>query len=121
MSKEPLLSEDSENLNQTSEATLAALTTQITEFVRQSTLDSRCAAKLIKRLKKEAEVIVVNGNSSKTERNRLNKAFSAADSQLREHDANLLVAAVAKLRDAEAHDAEAHDADRDSTGSAHPH
>jgi hypothetical protein len=92
------LSDEVEPLNQTSEATLAALTLQIDEFVRGGTLDSRCAAKLIKRLKKESEFVAENGNSTKSGRNELKKAFRVVDITLREHDANLLVAANAALR-----------------------
>jgi hypothetical protein len=36
--------------NETTDATLAALTTQVSRFVSEGTLDSRCAAKLVKRL-----------------------------------------------------------------------
>ncbi|WP_235007832.1 hypothetical protein [Caballeronia humi] len=45
------------NLNESTEATLTTLTTQINAFVRDGTLDSRCAAELIKRLKREADLI----------------------------------------------------------------
>ena len=100
MSRE-LLSDDTEHFNQTAEATLAALTLHITDFVHKGTLDSRCAAKLIKRLKKEAELVLENGNSTKNGRNDLKKAFRSADTELCAHDAKLLVAANAALRVAE--------------------
>jgi hypothetical protein len=85
-------------LNQSSEATLSALVDQINNFVQNDVLDSRCAAKLIKRLRNEAEVIRDNGNSTKSGRSELNKSIEAAQETLREHDAGLLVAANAALR-----------------------
>jgi hypothetical protein len=100
MSKRPS-SDELENLNQTTEATLAALTLQISAFVHNGTLDSRCAAKLIKRLRKEADLVFVNGNSTEEGRHELHKALNAVDASLREHDAMLLVAAHAALRVAE--------------------
>lgn len=100
MSKRPS-SDESENLNQTTEATLAALTLQISAFVHNGTLDSRCAAKLIKRLRKEADLVFVNGNSTEDGRRELHKSLNAVDASLRDHDAMLLVAAHAALRVAE--------------------
>ncbi|MGF6902177.1 hypothetical protein [Paraburkholderia sp. GAS348] len=97
MSKKSI-SDDSGDLNETSEATLAALTTQISEFVHEGTLDSRCAAKLVKRLKKEAEAILECSKAAKTGQEELKKAFDAVDAALRNHDAGLLVTANAVLR-----------------------
>ncbi|TKC87819.1 hypothetical protein FAZ69_16220 [Trinickia terrae] len=87
-----------ELLNQTTEATLAALTLQISAFVHNGTLDSRCAAKLIKRLRQEADLVFDGGNSTEEGRHELAKALDAVDASLREHDAGLLVAAHAALR-----------------------
>ncbi|MBT2794304.1 hypothetical protein [Paraburkholderia strydomiana] len=50
-----LLSDDDGASNETTEQALTALTIQIKEFVQNRSLDSRCAAKLVKRLKKEAD------------------------------------------------------------------
>ena len=50
-------SDDVGGSNETTEATLAALTMQISKFVSEGTLDSRFAANLVKRLKKEAEAV----------------------------------------------------------------
>jgi hypothetical protein len=97
MSKK-LSANDAGDSNETSEATLLALTIQINQFVVARTLDSRCAAKLVKRLKKEAEAVSESGNATKTDRKALEKAFDAVDAALREHDAGLLVTANAALR-----------------------
>jgi uncharacterized protein YjhX (UPF0386 family) len=100
MSKKPE-SDKASNLNESTEATLTTLTTQINAFVRDGTLDSRCAAKLVKRLKREADLILQNGKSSKPERNKLNIAFVEIEAALRDHDAGLLVIANAALRAAD--------------------
>jgi hypothetical protein len=84
--------------NETTAATLTALTMQIHGFVLERTLDSRFAAKLVKRLKKEAEAISEAGNSTKPDLKALKKAFDTLDEALREHDASLLVTANAALR-----------------------
>ncbi|WP_168787729.1 hypothetical protein [Paraburkholderia aromaticivorans] len=94
-------SDDTGDSNETSEATLAALTIQIREFVHEGTLDSRCAAKLVKRLKKEAEAISESGSATKTGQKELKKAFDLIDAALRDHDAGLLVTANAALRSVE--------------------
>ena len=91
-------SDETENLNQSTEASVTALAVQINAFVDDGTLDSRCAARLMKRLKKEAGLIVDNGGSTRTGRKELEEAFHAVDASLREHDAKLLVAAIAALR-----------------------
>jgi hypothetical protein len=84
--------------NETTEATLVTLTQQIKDFVREATLDSRCAAKLIQRLKKEADTILDSGKITKLGSEELKKAFDAVDTALRNHDAKLLVTANAALR-----------------------
>ncbi|CAE6970128.1 hypothetical protein [Paraburkholderia domus] len=84
--------------NETTEATLTALTMQINEFVSGGTLDSRCAAKLVKRLKKEADAVAESGKATKTGQKELKKAFGAVDAALCDHDAKLLVTANAALR-----------------------
>ena len=85
-------------LNQSTEATLLALISQINDRVQNGVLDSRCAAKLVKRLRSEAEVIRDSGNSTRSGRRELKKAFDELEATLREHDAGLLVAANAALR-----------------------
>jgi uncharacterized protein YjhX (UPF0386 family) len=94
-------SDEAINLNESTEATLTTLMTQINAFVRDGTLDSRCAAKLVKRLKREADLILQNGKSSKPERKKLNIAFVEIEAALRDHDAGLLVIANAALRAAD--------------------
>jgi hypothetical protein len=96
--KKRALPEGDHRLNQSTEATLSALAVQIRGFVQNATLDSRCAAKLIKRLRSEADVIHSSGNSSKSGRRDLQLAFDEMEATLREHDASLLVAANAALR-----------------------
>ncbi|KXU84276.1 hypothetical protein CI15_25255 [Paraburkholderia monticola] len=90
--------ENSSGAPETTDATLTALAMYICEFVTNGTLDSRCAAKLVKRLKKEADVISANGKVGKLVHRDLQKAFDAVDAAVRHHDANLLVAANASLR-----------------------
>lgn len=87
-----------EHLNITTETTLASLAEQIAGFVAGGTLDSRCAAKLGKRLKKEADVVADGENSTASGRKAIKAAFDAMDVALRDHDAKLLVAANAALR-----------------------
>jgi hypothetical protein len=60
--------------------------------------DSRWAAKLVKRFKNEAEVIRSAGNSTKSGPRELKEPFDVVVATLREHDADLLVAANAALR-----------------------
>jgi hypothetical protein len=71
---------------------------QSNEFVSGGTLDSRCAARLVKRLKKEAEAVAESGKSTKTGQKELKKAFGAVDAALCDHGARLLVTACAALR-----------------------
>ncbi|HTR07349.1 MAG TPA: hypothetical protein VMJ11_11985 [Paraburkholderia sp.] len=82
----------------TAESTLVALTTQICGFVHEGVLDSRCAAKLVRRLRKEAAAISEAGKTTKSGQKELARTFDAVDSILRNHDAGLLVAANAALR-----------------------
>jgi hypothetical protein len=89
------------NLNESTEATPTTLATQINAFVHDGTPDSRCAAKLVKRLKREADLISESGKSSKPERKKLNIAFVEIEAALRNHDAGLLVIANAALRAAD--------------------
>ncbi|WP_092001676.1 hypothetical protein [Paraburkholderia lycopersici] len=93
---------EAENLNVTTEATLMALIEQLANFVAAGTLDSRCAAKLGKRLRKESEVVIDARGLSKSSRNAIDKAFEALDDALRACDAKLLVSAQAALREADA-------------------
>jgi hypothetical protein len=91
-------SDDVGDSNESTETTLMALTTQINEFVHDRTLDSRFAAKLVRRLKKEAEAISESGHATMSGQKRLKKAFDAVDAALLDHDAGLLVTANAALR-----------------------
>jgi hypothetical protein len=92
-------SDDASASNETTEQALVALTTQIKEFVQNRLLDSRFAAKLVKRLKKEADAISEGDNAPKPGQKELKKAFDAVDAVLRDHDAALLVTANAALRE----------------------
>ncbi|MGF6807322.1 hypothetical protein OKW30_002448 [Paraburkholderia sp. Clong3] len=87
--------------NESTAATLAALANYISEFVVNGTLDSRCAAKLVKRLRKEAETILENGSATKLPQKDLKKAFDTVDAAVQDHDAKLLVTANAALRTAD--------------------
>jgi hypothetical protein len=82
----------------TAEATLVALTTQICGFVHEGALDSRCAIKLVRRLRKEAETISEAGRITKSGQKDLLHAFNAVDMLLHAHDAGLLIAANTALR-----------------------
>ncbi|CAE6870056.1 hypothetical protein R69746_08350 [Paraburkholderia aspalathi] len=93
------LSDDASASNETTEQALVELTLQIKEFVQNRSLDSRFAAKLVKRLKKEADAISEGGNATKPGQKELKKAFDAVEALLRDHDAALLVNANAALRE----------------------
>jgi hypothetical protein len=97
MSKKSVSNDISDTV-ETSEATLMTLAKQIGAFVHEGTLDSRCAAKLVKRLKKEAEAVLEHGKTTKPGQKALRQAFDTVDAALRDHDAGLLVAANAVLR-----------------------
>ena len=92
-------SDDASDSNEKTEQALVALTIQIKEFVQDRSLDSRFAAKLVKRLKKEADAISQGSNATKPGQKELKKAFDAVDAVLRDHDAALLVTANAALRE----------------------
>lgn len=92
--------ENAPNSNNTAESTLVALTIQICRFVHEGALDTRCAAKLVKRLRREAEAISESRRITKSGKKELIDAFYAVDVVLRTHDAALLVAANAALRTA---------------------
>ena len=100
MSKHSAFATNAGTSNETTEATLAALATHIREFIEQGTLDTRCAAKLVKQLKKEAEAEAVADSSkaTKQQQSELKNAFGAVDAALRDHEARLLVNAHATLR-----------------------
>ena len=93
------ISDDASDSNETTEQALAALTVQIKEFVLNRSLDSRFAAKLVKRLKKEADAISERGNATTHGQKELKAAFDAVDAVMRDHDAALLVTANAALRE----------------------
>jgi hypothetical protein len=95
------LSDDASESNETTEQALVALTLQIREFVQNRSLDIRFAAKLVKRLKKEADAVSDRGNSTKPGQKEMKKAFDAVDAVLRAHDAALLVTANAALRESD--------------------
>lgn len=95
-------SDAADDSNETTEQALTALTTQIKEFVQNGALDSRFAAKLVRRLKKEADAISQSGHATKSGQKELKKAFDAVDEVLRGHDAALLVTANAALRETDA-------------------
>ena len=90
--------ENVRNSNNTAETTLVALTIQICGFVHEGALDTRCAAKLGKLLRKEAEALSESRRITKSGKKELIDAFDAVDVVLRTHDAALLVAANAALR-----------------------
>jgi hypothetical protein len=98
MSKKPV-SDDDGNANETTEQALIVLTAQIKDLVQHGSLDSRLAAKLLKRLKKEALIVAAGDKTTKTGQKDLSKAFDAADTALRDHEAALLVTANAALRE----------------------
>ena len=84
--------------NKTADTTLVALTIQICGFVYEGTLNSRCATKLVRRLRKEADTIAEAGRMTKSGQRELIQAFDAVEMVLRTDDTGLLVAANAELR-----------------------
>ena len=68
--------------NNTAEATLLALTIQICGFLHEGALDSRCASKLVRRLRKEAETVSEAGRMTKSGQKDLLHAFNAVDAVL---------------------------------------
>jgi hypothetical protein len=83
---------------QTTQSALIALASHIQTLVADQTLDSRCAAKLVKRLKKEAITVEETSDEGKASRKLLAQSFDALDTALFEQGATLLVAANATLR-----------------------
>lgn len=92
---------DKGDATETTATTLAALATYVSEFVTNGSLDSRFAAKLVKRLQKEAKAVSEDGNTTKLAQRELQEAFEAVDAAIRGHNAKLLVAANASLRTAD--------------------
>lgn len=82
----------------TTEATLLAPTTQICGFLHEGALDSRCASKLVRWLRKEAETVSEAGRMSNSGQKDLLHAFNAVDVLLHAQDAALLFAANTALR-----------------------
>lgn len=97
MSKKP--SDETSGLNETTEQALLMLAIQVKELVEVRSLDSRFAAKLVKRLKREAAALAEGANATKLGQKELKKAFDATDKALSDHDAALLVTANAALRE----------------------
>jgi hypothetical protein len=96
MSKKPADAELDET--QSTQSALVALASHIQTLVADQSLDSRCAAKLVKRLRKEAVAVEGNSGATKAGRKALHKTFDALDTALFEQGATLLVAANAALR-----------------------
>lgn len=84
---------------QTTAPALVAMLTQIAEFVEDNTLDSRCASRLVKRLRNEADNISKNANATGSVHKALEEAFEIVDIALHRCDARLLVKANAALRE----------------------
>ncbi|MFM0339829.1 hypothetical protein [Paraburkholderia fungorum] len=93
---------------QSTEIALTQIALHIQTLVVDQTLDSRCAAKLIKRLKKEGENVARSGGGTKGDRKTLLKTFDSFDIALLEQNATLLVAANAALREIDAERAGKH-------------
>ncbi len=88
----------SNGTTQTSESALSEMASHIKMLVIDHLLDSRCAAKLVRRLRKESDAVTKSGGGTKAGRKILLKTFEAVDKALRQQDAALLVAANAALR-----------------------
>lgn len=84
---------------QTTAPALVAILTQIAEFVEDNTLDSRCALRLVKRLRNEADSISKNTNATESAHKSLEEAFEIVDTALHRCDGRLLVKANAALRE----------------------
>ena len=91
-------SDVSNGTTQTSESALSDVAIHIKTLVIDHLLDSRCAAKLVKRLRKESDAVTKDSGGTKAGRKTLLKTFEAVDKALRQQDAALLVAANASLR-----------------------
>ncbi|ABE36447.1 hypothetical protein DR64_7900 [Paraburkholderia xenovorans LB400] len=83
---------------QTTQAALVALASHIQTLVADQSLDSRCAAKLVRRLKKEAATLEDSSAGTKASRKMLAMTLDALDTALFDQGAMLLVAANATLR-----------------------
>ncbi|KXU91166.1 hypothetical protein CI15_00850 [Paraburkholderia monticola] len=77
---------------------LVALASHIQTLVADGSLDGRCAAKLVKCLRKEAVAVEDSSSGTRAERKMLLKTFDALDTALFEQGAAMLVAANAALR-----------------------
>jgi hypothetical protein len=86
---------------QSTDVALAGLARHIQKLVFDQVLDSRCAAKFVKRLKKEGEAVAKSDGGSKADRKLLLDTFESLDAALFEQNATLLVAANASLRETE--------------------
>jgi hypothetical protein len=84
--------------HETSVEALTVLTRQVCNLLKAQHLDNRLAAKLLKQLRKEADVICKADRSERSELLELADEFHSVDAALRAHDASLLVAAQAALR-----------------------
>lgn len=91
-------SDISNGTTQTSESALSEMASHIKTLVIDHLLDSRCAAKLVRRLRKESDAVTKSRGGTKAGRKSLLKTFDAVDKALRQQDAALLVAANAALR-----------------------
>ncbi|TDG02132.1 hypothetical protein E1N52_41310 [Paraburkholderia guartelaensis] len=89
---------DNNSADGSSDVAVAALVTAIEGSVLDGTLDSRCAASLICRLKGEAAHIVESGYSTPAGRSEMERAFGAVEAALLRHDAHRFVATYAALR-----------------------
>jgi hypothetical protein len=87
---------------QSTEAALADLASHIQRLVSDEVLDSRCAAKLVKRLRKEGVTVSTAGTGSEADREALIRALDALETALFDQNAVLLVAANATLREIDA-------------------
>ena len=90
---------------QTTWSALVALASHIKNLATDQTLDSRCASKLFKRLKKEVDAVEKRSSGTKAGREKLLKKFEDLDATLCDQGATLLMVANASLRANDASDA----------------
>ena len=85
---------------QTTADGLTRLATSIVELLGEQAIDSRLGTKLLKRLEKEAKLVVEFGPQqlNKTQKRTLREALDGLEHALHQVDADLLVSANAKLR-----------------------
>ncbi|NUX55689.1 hypothetical protein [Paraburkholderia youngii] len=93
---------DNSSADGSSDVAVATLVTAIEVSVLDGTLDSRCAASLICRLKGEATRIIESGYSTPEGRSEMERAFGAVEAALLRHDAHRFVATYAALRTGDA-------------------